>query len=161
MKASSLSPTAAAMIRARQQIAGQIRRLHGLEDCHFSSGYVRVLHTMELCFRDEELAMERLRLQSLQAHRAEHARALQIMHQIELEVEDGAIARGRLALGLLDRWFSLHRATMDLMLAFDLHRNETTANPVWPERRQPAEWPRFHPLLREPAPLLDWSAVDT
>jgi hypothetical protein len=61
-----------------------------------------------------------------------------------------------MALHLLERWFALHRATMDLKLAFDLHRNEQSGQPKRPERRQPAEWPRYRSAQIEPAPLLDW-----
>lgn len=85
-----------------------------------------VAHT-EAHFEQENRWMEETAFAPITVHQGEHARVLEITHQIAEAVDNGDLQAGRTFVSQLPAWFEQHNATMDWALATHIVRNRQFA----------------------------------
>jgi hemerythrin-like metal-binding protein len=77
---------------------------------------------IERDFREEELLMERVGLDSFQSHLEQHARVLSALHHATSQVQKGDFGPGREVVALLPQWLLSHIPAMDKALTEALHQ---------------------------------------
>lgn len=98
---------------AHQALLEQIARLLRGPDQRLEAGFLSLTDALERDFREEELLMETIGFPGIQLHREQHARVLTTLHRTNA-ADVHAVRR---TATLLLRWFRLHLATLDTVLA--------------------------------------------
>ncbi len=95
----------------------ELRKLASMPDGEFEIYFNLFIAKLESDFRTEEQWMEDIGFASLREHRAQHAEALSVLHQVQALAFTGDVRLARRVLELLPEWFVDHVLTMDVSLA--------------------------------------------
>lgn len=101
---------------AHQALADQIEQLLDGPEAEFGPGLQALTECLEEDFRVEEELMAAISYPSMPAHRAQHARALSMLHGLNPSDRDAC----RAAVLQLLAWFHTHLATADTALTLML-----------------------------------------
>ena len=101
---------------AHQALADQIEQLLDGPEAQFGPGLQALTECLEEDFRVEEELMTAISYPSMPAHRAQHARALALLHGLDPRDRDAC----RAAVLQLLAWFHTHLATADTALTLML-----------------------------------------
>ena len=95
----------------------ELTQLEALDDVQLSKSFSDWVKTVESDFYDEEKLMDDIDFPDTQAHIAQHAHILSVLHHAEPRVSEGDCALAREIIGLIPEWFETHVSTMDRVLA--------------------------------------------
>lgn len=106
-----------AMDESHRKLADELTAIGLVRDQEFIEWYPPLVAAIERDFREEELLMEVVGLESFQPHVEQHARMLGALHHAAPRVQSGDVAAGRQVVAQLVEWLRFHIASMDRALA--------------------------------------------
>ncbi len=108
---------------AHHQFVDLLNMLPGASDADFPGLFAKLAAHSQEHFAEEEQMMERSSFPVIDIHKAEHARVLAELEQVQQQLEEGDIAAARIYItDQLSAWFVLHRNTMDYVTAAHIQR---------------------------------------
>ncbi|TFV87293.1 hypothetical protein E4K72_22645 [Oxalobacteraceae bacterium OM1] len=102
-----------AMDESHHRLADELNAIGLVRDQEFVEWYPPLVAAIERDFREEELLMEVVGVESFQAHVEQHARMLSALHHAAPRVQAGEVALGRQVVAELAEWLRFHIASMD------------------------------------------------
>lgn len=113
-----ISTGIAAFDGLHREFIGRLKYLPVASDEEFVCRFGQLVAKMEETFAREEEWMEEIEFPARHSHLEQHARVLAAMHKVHSSVMAGNFEVGRQVVQeLLPKWFALHVATMDAVLA--------------------------------------------